>query len=150
MTIRGNNMSPAARRLARQYALQALYQWQMSQALPTDIETQFLAKQINKRTDLVYFKELLHTIPAQHTELDNYMAPFLSRPIAEIDPIELAILRLSIYELAKRLDIPYRVSINEALELTKKYGSIEGFKFVNGVLDHVARQLRKLEIATKK
>jgi N utilization substance protein B len=143
-------MSPVARRLARQYALQALYQWQLSNALPSDIEIQFLAKQINKRTDWDYFKELLHTIPVQYAELDNYMKPFLSRPIHEIDPIELAILRLSIYELAKRLDIPYRVSINEALELTKKYGSIEGFKFVNGVLDHIARQLRTHEIAVKK
>jgi N utilization substance protein B len=142
-------MSPAARRLARQYALQALYQWQMSQALPADIEAQFMAKQINKRTDLAYFKELLHTIPAQYEELDQYMTPFLSRLINEIDPIELAILRLSIYELAKRLDIPYRVAINEALELTKKYGSIEGYKFVN-VLDHVARQLRVHEIAAHK
>lgn len=143
-------MSPAARRLARQYALQALYQWQLSQALPADIETQFLAKQINKKTDLEYFKELLHTIPQQYVELDSYLTPFLSRPINEIDPIELAILRLSTYELAKRLDIPYRVSINEALELTKKYGSIEGFKFVNGVLDHVAHQLRTHEIGVKK
>ncbi len=143
-------MTPIARHLARQYALQALYQWQMSQALPSDIETQFLAKQINKRTDLDYFKELLHTIPTQYAELDHHMAPFVSRPIDEIDPIELAILRLSIYELAKRLDIPYRVSINEALELTKKYGSAEGFKFVNSVLDQVARQLRTHEIISKK
>ncbi len=144
------SMSPIARRLARQYALQALYQWQLSHTLPADIETQFLAKQINKRTDMDYFKELIHAIPAQHMELDHYMIPFLSRPIQEIDPIELAILRLSTYELAKRLDIPYRVSINEALELTKKYGSIEGFKFVNGVLDHIARQLRVHEILVKK
>ncbi len=143
-------MSPVARRLARQYALQALYQWQLSQASPSDIETQFLATQINKRTDLDYFKELIHTIPELHEELDSYMVPYLSRPLDEIDPIELAILRLSTYELAKRLDIPYRVSINEALELTKKYGSIEGFKFVNGVLDHIARQLRVHEMAGKK
>ncbi len=143
-------MSPVARRLARQYALQALYQWQLSQALPADIETQFLAKQINKRTDMEYFRELIHAIPTQHAELDQYMVPFLSRPINEVDPIELAILRLSIYELAKRLDIPYRVSINEALELTKKYGSVEGFKFVNGVLDHIARQLRAQEMRVKK
>ena len=78
------------------------------------------------------------------------MTPFLSRPIDELDPVELAILRLSIYELAKRPDIPYRVVINEALELTKKYGSIEGYKFVNGVLDHVAKEVRKIEIAEDK
>ncbi len=143
-------MKPIARRLARQYALQALYQWQLSQALPVDIETQFLKKQINKRTDWDYFRELIHQIPVQYIELDSYMMPFLSRATHEIDPIELAILRLSIYELAKRLDIPYRVAINEALELTKKYGSVEGYKFVNGILDHVARQLRTHEIVARK
>jgi len=142
-------MKPIARRLARQYALQALYQWQMSHASSSDIEKQFLKKQINKRTDWDYFKELIYQIPVNYIELDNHMSPFLSRPTHEIDPIELAILRLSTYELAKRLDIPYRVAINEALELTKKYGSIEGYKFVNSVLDHVARQLRTVETSKK-
>lgn len=144
-------MNPTARRYARQYALQAMYQWQISHALPSDIEWQFLThQQMSKKTDFAYFKELVHTIPDQHEELDNHMIPFLSRPIQELDPVELAILRISIYELAKRLDIPYRVTINEALELTKKYGSIEGYKFVNGVLDHVARKLRTYEIAAEK
>src|ERR671938_485704 len=113
-------MNPTARRFARQYALQALYQWQLSHTLPADIEAQFLAYQrMNKKTDLIYFKELLHAIPEQYEELDGYMTPFLSRPLDELDPIELTILRMSIYELAKRLDVPYRVAINEALELTK-------------------------------
>lgn len=143
-------MKPIARRLARQYAVQALYQWQLTHASSGDIEADFLKKQINQRTDWDYFKELIYTIPATHTEIDAHLLPFLARPLAEVDPIELAILRLSIYELAKRLDIPYRVSINEALELTKKYGSIEGYKFVNGLLDQVARQLRALEMNSKK
>jgi N utilization substance protein B len=139
-------MKPLARRLARQYALQALYQWQISQTLPDETQSQFFTH-INKKTDVDYFRELIHQIPAQHTELDNYITPFLSRPIDEVDPIELAILRLSTYELANRPDVPYRVVINEALELTKKYGSIEGYKFVNSVLDHVAQKLRTHEIA---
>lgn len=144
-------MNATARKLARQYALQALYQWQLSHTPPSDIEAQFLRfQQINKKTDLVYFKELLHNIPKQIEELDNYMIPFLSRPIKELDPIELTILHISIYELAKRMDIPYRVSINEALLLTKKFGSVEGYKFVNGVLDHVAHQLRSHEINSEK
>lgn len=144
-------MRPTARRLARQYALQALYQWQLSQALPSDIEAQFLThQQMNKKTDFVYFKELIHAIPEQYQELDNLMTSFLNRPVDELDPVELAILRISLYELAKRLDIPYRVIINEALELTKKYGSVEGYKFVNGVLDQVARQVRTQEIAADK
>jgi N utilization substance protein B len=143
-------MNPTARRLAREYALQSLYQWQIAHHLPSDIEAQFLAHPFNKKTDLDYFKELLHAIPDQYEELDAYMTPFLSRPIDELDPIELAILRISIYELAKRLDVPYRVIINEAMELTKKFGSIEGYKFVNGILDHIARELRAQEVAAAK
>lgn len=144
-------MNPKARRYARQYAVQAMYQWQIAHTLPADIESQFLThQQMSKKTDMIYFKELIHTIPRLHEELDNHMIPFLNRPIDELDPVELAILRLGIFELAKRLDIPYRVTINEALELTKKYGSVEGYKFVNGVLDHVAQKLRETEIAAEK
>jgi transcription antitermination protein NusB len=144
-------MNPTARRFARQYAVQALYQWQISHTLPADIEAQFLVHhQMSKKTDLSYFRELIHAIPDYHEELDAHMKPFLDRPIAELDPVELSILRLSIYELAKRLDVPYRVVINEALELTKKFGSIEGYKFVNGVLDHVAHKLRTTEINAEK
>jgi N utilization substance protein B len=143
-------MNPTARRNAREYALQAMYQWQISETPLSDLEYQFLTKEIRKKTDLEYFKELMHNIPASTDELDNEMSPFLSRPLSELDPIELAILRIGIYELSKRLDIPYRVAINEALELTKRFGSIEGFKFVNGVLDQVAKKLRVHEVAAHK
>lgn len=144
-------MNPYARRNARHHALQAMYQWQLSQSPITEIEAQFVAHHLeNKKIDLDYFKELIRAVPAQHQELDELMTPFLSRPLNELDPIELAILRLSIYELAKRPDIPYRVVINEALELAKKFGSIEGYKFVNGILDQVAKKLRILEISAEK
>lgn len=143
-------MNPTARRNARQYALQAMYQWQLSETPIREIELEFLVHHIKEKTDLDYFKELIHGIPDYCEELDNHMTPFLSRPINELDPIELAILRLGIYELAKRLDVPYRVSINEALELAKKFGSIEGYKFVNGILDQVARTLRIDEIKAGK
>src|SRR5690242_7715459 len=110
-------MNPTARRHARQYALQAMYQWQISAAPIADIELEFLISHIKEKTDLDYFKELIHAIPKQCDQLDHCMQPYLSRPLSELDPIELAILRLSMYELIHRLDIPYRVSINEALEL---------------------------------
>jgi transcription antitermination protein NusB len=139
-------MNPNARRHAREYALQAMYQWQISSTPLADLELQFLTQEIRKKTDLEYFKELMHAIPTQTDDIDNVMKPFLSRPLDELDPIELAILRIAIYELTQRLDIPYRVAINEALELTKKFGSIEGYKFVNGVLDQVAKQVRRVEI----
>jgi N utilization substance protein B len=139
-------MNPNARRNAREYALQAMYQWQISGTALADLELQFLTHEIRKKTDLEYFKELMHSIPKQFDEIDSVMAPFLSRPLKDLDPIELAILRISIYELTKRPDVPYRVAINEALELTKRFGSIEGYKFVNGVLDQVAKQVRATEI----
>lgn len=140
-------MNPYARRNARHHALQAMYQWQISQSPISEIEAQFLAHHTaNKKIDLDYFKELIRAVPVQYQELDELMTPYLSRPLDELDPIELAILRLSIYELAKRPDIPYRVVINEALELAKKFGSVEGYKFVNGILDQVAKKLRIHEI----
>lgn len=143
-------MNPTQRRNARQYALQAMYQWQITSTPINELENEFLVHQIKKKTDLDFFKELIHSIPKHCDELDNLMTPFLKRPLHELDPIELAILRLGVYELLHRLDVPYRVSINESLELTKKFGSIEGYKFVNGVLDQVARKVRTREIAADK
>jgi N utilization substance protein B len=140
-------MNPNARRQARHYALQALYQANMAGGTAREIEMQFVANQIKKKVDLDYFKELLHAGLEKQKELDLFMKPFLKRPLDELDPIELSILRLSIYELVYRLDVPYRVVINEALELTKKFGSVEGYKFVNGVLDQAARKIRKVEVA---
>lgn len=143
-------MNPTARRHAREYALQAMYQWQLSATPLHELEAEFLLHHVKQKTDLEYFKELIHAIPKEYDQLDHHMLPFLSRPVTELDPIELAILRVGVYELAHRLDVPYRVAINEALELTKKFGSVEGYKFVNGVLDQVARRLRSEEVKIKK
>lgn len=141
-----NTINPIARHNARRYALQAMYQWQLANTCIDDIENEFLRYHIDKKLDLVYFKELIHGIPKHKHEIDQEMTLFLGRPLHEIDPVELAILRLAIYELIKRPDVPYRVIINEALELAKKFGSIEGYKFVNGVLDRVAKKNRVTEI----
>lgn len=141
-----NTVNPVARHNARRYALQAMYQWQVADAALPDIEREFLQHQVDKKTDLAFFKELLHGVPSHQKEIDHEMEPFLTRGIKEIDPVELAVLRLAIYELLKRPDVPYRVIINEALELTKKFGSIEGYKFVNGILDRVAKKIRVTEV----
>lgn len=141
-----NPSTNAARHHARHYALQAMYQWQMTDASITDIENEFLQLHVDKKIDLDYFKELIHGIPENQQNIDNAINPFLSRSMRDLDPVELAVLRLATYELMKRPDIPYRVIINEALELTKKFGSVEGYKFVNGVIDKIARQLRATEI----
>lgn len=138
-------INPVARHNARRYALQAMYQWQLAGTTVKDIENEFLHYRIDKKLDLDYFKELIHGVPKYRHEIDQEMQPFLGRPIHEIDPVELAVLRLATYELLKRLDVPYRVIINEALELTKKFGSIEGHKFVNGILDRVAKKSRVTE-----
>jgi len=145
-----SGMNPINRHNARRYALQAMYQWQVSGSAATDLEAEFLRYHIDKQLDMDYFKELIHGIIHHQHEIDQAMQPFLSRSIKEIDPVELSVLRLAIYELIKRPDVPYRVIINEALELTKKFGSIEGYKFVNGILDRVAKTIRTNESALER
>jgi N utilization substance protein B len=139
-------MDYIARKNARQYALQALYQWHIAQANTRDIEQQFIQHLENKRVDFDYFKELVGQIPQQCEALDQCFTPYLSRALHDLDPIEHIILRLGSYELLHRLEIPYVVCINEALELVKTYGSEDGFKFINAVLHEVAQAHRKTEI----
>jgi N utilization substance protein B len=141
-----NSFSAVARHNARRYALQAMYQWQMAGTSLAELENEFLNYHVDKKIDLEYFKALIHGIPAHRLEIDQTMESHLGRPLNEIDPIELAVLRVATFELLKCPEVPYRVIINEALELTKKFGSIEGHKFVNGVLDKVAKNTRKTEI----
>jgi len=145
-----NAINPNARHNARRYLVQAMYQWQVAHTPVNDLEHEFLRYHIEKKADLEFFKELLHGIPKHQQEIDAEMQPFLARSLSEIDPIELAVLRVAIYELIKRPDIPYRVIINEALQLTKKFGSIEGYKFVNGILDRIAKKNRATEINMRK
>ena len=140
-----NGINPIARHNARRYALQAMYQWQVAGTSIDALEAEFMTYHIDKKLDLDYFKELIRGVHEKHTEIDQEIQPFLSRSIEEIDPIELSVLRIAIYELLNRPDVPYRVIINEALELTKKFGSIEGHKFVNGVLDKAAKKIRATE-----
>lgn len=145
-----NSSSASERHNARHYAIQAMYQWQVAGAPIADIEFEFLSQHIEKKIDMAYFKELLHGIPANKDDIDNAIKPFLKRSMTDIDPVELAVLRLATYELLKRPDVPYRVIINEALQLTKKFGSVEGYKFVNGVLDRIAKTHREVEIKSQK
>lgn len=139
-----------ARSYARRAAVQAIYQWQVGKQDLRDIEQQFLVEQEMGRTEIPYFQELLHQIPAHLDELDKHLAPLLDRPLREVDPVECAILRMGAYELSFRLDIPYRVVINEAIEAAKVFGGEEGHKYVNGILDKLAHTLRKKEINSKR
>jgi transcription antitermination protein NusB len=140
----------ALRRKARHYAMQALYQWQISRNALRDIENQFRGEYDFSQVDLEYFQELLHQVPAQLGELEQIFTPFLDRPLKDLTPIELSLLRMGTYELAHRIDVPFKVAINESVSLAKKFGAAESHKYINGVLDNVAKQLRAVEIAAEK
>ncbi|MDH5328049.1 MAG: transcription antitermination factor NusB [Gammaproteobacteria bacterium] len=135
-----------ARSLARKRAVQALYMWQMTGQNISDIDQQFVLENDMDKVDMEYFHELLHRVPAVVDELDTHIEPVLDRPLAELDPVEYTVMRIGVYELQFRLDIPYKVAINEAVKLAKTYGAEEGHKYVNSILDHIARKLRAVEI----
>lgn len=135
---------------ARRYAIQALYEWQVSGNSPKEIEQQFLIEHHTRKFDRPYFNELLNGVTTQVEELDAEITPLSERPFKEVDIVEKAILRLGCFELKNRIDIPYRVIINEAIELTKTFGADQAYKFVNGTMDKLADSLRKLEVAAKK
>ncbi len=139
-------MKPSHRRRARRMVLQAMYQWLLSQNPLTDIEAEFHVSQDMSKIDQDYFHELLHEIPKQLSDLDAMFTPYLNVPFEDLDPIELSVLRIASYELRHRPDVPYKVVINEALSLTKSFGSVEGYKFINAVVDKVARDTRREEM----
>jgi len=135
------------RQLARQCAVQALYSWQLTHGDPLDIDAAFRIENDMDGVDVDYFRELLREIPRLREALDGHIIPLLPRPLDEVDPVERAILRLGAYELKCRPDVPYRVAINEGVELAKLFGAEQGHRFVNGILDGMARQLRGAEQA---
>lgn len=145
-------MAPAsstaqARRRARALALQGLYQWQLSATAPALIYEQFQLEQPVAGADLDYFHELLTCVPERAAALDAQFAAALDRPLAQLDPIELTILRLAVYELQVRTDVPFRVVISEAIELAKRFGGEQGHRYINAVLDRVAPRMRPEEYA---
>lgn len=144
---RSDGVSPGGRRKARHYGLQALYQWQLAHAALGEIEAQFRADYDFRSVDLEFFQQLLHQVPAELTELEATFARYLDRMVKDLDPIELNLLRMGTWELARRIDVPYRVVINEYVSLAKKFGATDGHKYINGILDQVARELRHVEIA---
>ncbi len=134
------------RRKARHYAMQALYQWHMNRVPLADIEAEFRTDYDFDPVDLDYFQELLHQIPARLDKLEETFEPFLiDRSLEELGAVERALLRLGTYELAERIDVPFKVAINESVALAKKFGAAESHKYINGVLDKVARSLRAPE-----
>lgn len=139
-----------ARHKARRLATQALYTWHMGGQDISDIETQYRLEHDMTKVDQEYFHDLLHKVPAHIEELESHMIPLLDRELKQVDPIERAILRLGIYELVYRPDVPYKVIINEGVELAKTFGAEDGHKYVNSILDGVAQKLRSVEIQAAK
>lgn len=137
----------AERARARRRALQALYQWQLGGGSMRDIIGQFNEEQDMAIADSEFFADLLLGVERELEALDAAIAPLADRPVAEIDPIERATLRLAAYELRHRLDVPCRVVINEAVELAKDFGAVGGHGYVNAVLDKLARSERQAEMA---
>jgi N utilization substance protein B len=133
------------RRRARALAMQGLYQRHFSKSSITDIESEFIVDNDMSKVDTAYFRDLLRGVHREQAELDRLLEPFLDRPIHEVDAIELAIVRLGTYELKYRLDVPYKVVINEGIEMAKKFGGTEGHKFVNSLLDKLSHRLRLAE-----
>lgn len=142
--------TPSQRRNARQALVQALYQWQLGGDNLSEIETQFYSDDKLKKADKAYFSELLHAIPASADELDGIYGIYLDRSQSDLDPVSLAILRIATYELAHRVDLPYKVVINEAVNLAKTFGPAEAHKFINGIVDRVAAKARQVEIQAAK
>ena len=138
-----------ARTNARKAAVQALYQWQMTGQSLVEIERQFLEEERLKDAQKSYFTELFHGVPKNLVAIDEALSEFVDRPVDMIDPVERAILRMGVYELLHRLDMPYRVILNEGINLAKYFGADGSHKYVNGILDKVAQQKRSVEIKSK-
>ncbi len=134
---------------ARKCAVQALYQWQMSGDSLNRIETYFLEQEYLKGAQKTYFSELFHGVPKQLDVIDAALAEFVDRPVEKIDPVERAILRIGVYELINRLETPYKVIINEGVNLAKDFGAEGSHKYVNGILDKISQKQRAVEIAAK-
>jgi N utilization substance protein B len=134
-----------ARSIARKLAMQALYQWQLTQQTANEIKKQFLESEDSAGVDREHFEELVSGCIAKHEELAAALKPFIDRPLDQLDPVETAILMIGMYELQQRVDIPYRVVINEAVDLCKRFGATDAHKYVNAVLDRAARELRSAE-----
>ena len=142
---RRDGVDPITRARARRRALQAVYAWQMSGGEVGQVIAQFAHEQAHEIADLEYFDDLVRGVVRHRAALDEALFGYLDRTVEEVDPIERAVLRLSAYELIHRVDVPYRVVLNEAIEIAKRFGSEHGHTYVNGVLDRAAAEWRSTE-----
>ncbi len=134
-----------ARSVARKLAMQALYRVQLNDGPWQDLVSEFATDEDMPRADREYFEELMRGVAGDRVALDDRLAAWTDRAPAELDPVEHAVLLVGVYELVARPDIPFRVVINEAVTLARKFGATDGHKFVNAVLDRATRELRPHE-----
>lgn len=139
-----------ARTLARRYAVQALYQWQLNKQDDQAVDLYFVPEKDRLRIDEDYYAALVNQVVHHTAELDDAISPILDRSLNAVDPVELAILRLGVCEFKHHLDVPYRVVINEAIIVAKLFGSENSHKYINSILDKLAKTLRKVETTVKK
>jgi transcription antitermination protein NusB len=132
--------------MARKLVMQALYQWQMTGHEANDIIKQFVESEEFGGADRDYFDELLRGCIKGKEAIATALVPFIDRPLEQLDPVEHAILMIGMYELRSRIDVPYRVVINEAVDLAKRFGATEAHKYVNAVLDRAAKGIRTGEV----
>lgn len=140
----------SAKTNARKCAVQALYQWQMTGETLSRIEMNFLEEELLKGAQKQYFTEIFYGVPKQLKVIDEALAEFVDRPVEKIDPVERAVLRIGVYELINRLETPYKVIINEGVNLAKCFGADGSHKYINGILDKVCQKIRAVEISAKK
>lgn len=136
----------SSRRRSRELALQGIYQWRLTNDDPDQIEKQIRAEKGMGRYDAEFFSKLLRGALTQHAEFETVVTMHLDRTLDELSPVEFSVLLIGAYELIHHPEIPYRVVINEAVELAKTFGGTDGHKFVNGVLDKLAAQVRAVEV----
>jgi len=142
----GSRSARGSRRRSRELALQALYQWLVTPSDWQQLCRDAIADAEHPRADESHFKTLVQGVTEQRADLDAGLQPFLDRPVESLSPIEHVLLLLGAYELTACPDVPYRVVINEAVELAKSYGGTDGHRYVNGVLDKLAAQVRPREV----
>ena len=138
-------MKPSPRRKARELAVQAIYSWQVSQNPANEIELNFISENSKRRFDIEYFQLLLRGVISSVGDIDGTISPYVDRPLDDIDQVEKAILRVAVFELKDCTEVPYRVVINEAIELAKSFAADDSHKFVNGVLDKAVKLIRPQE-----
>ena len=141
------NTLAAQRRKARHFGLQALYQWTLSDASLVDIDAEFRVDNDFRHTDGEYFQALLRGVMEDVESLEALFSPLLDRALDDLDPIERNLLRMGTFELKERIDVPYKVVLYEAVSIAKKFGATESHRYINGILDKVASELRTVERA---